>query len=120
MLDPVPAVRVGVGRQRRLVGGDELADGPRANGVAGHLVAHRMVVAHQRLKLRVLGAGDAVAAGVADVIEKMGDAFGKAARAMLNFGLIDMRLDAPRDGWPNPAAGPAASPRIPANTCAKN
>ncbi len=28
---------------------------------------------------------------------------------MLNFGLLEMRLVAPRDGWPNPAAGPAAS-----------
>lgn len=28
---------------------------------------------------------------------------------MLNFGLTDMRLVAPRDGWPNPSAGPAAS-----------
>ena len=28
---------------------------------------------------------------------------------MLNFGLTEMRLVAPRDGWPNPAAGPAAS-----------
>ena len=28
---------------------------------------------------------------------------------MLNFGLTDMRLVTPRDGWPNPAAGPAAS-----------
>lgn len=28
---------------------------------------------------------------------------------MLNFGLVEMRLVAPRDGWPNPAAGPAAS-----------
>jgi tRNA/rRNA methyltransferase len=34
---------------------------------------------------------------------------GKAARAMLNFGLVDLRLVAPRDGWPNPLAGPAAS-----------
>jgi tRNA/rRNA methyltransferase len=34
---------------------------------------------------------------------------GKAARAMLNFGLTEMRLVAPRDGWPNPDAGPAAS-----------
>jgi tRNA/rRNA methyltransferase len=34
---------------------------------------------------------------------------GKAARAMLNFGLTDLRLVAPRDGWPNPEAGPAAS-----------
>jgi len=28
---------------------------------------------------------------------------------MLNFGLTDMRLVNPRDGWPNPSAGPAAS-----------
>ena len=28
---------------------------------------------------------------------------------MLNFGLTEMRLVAPRDGWPNPQAGPAAS-----------
>ena len=28
---------------------------------------------------------------------------------MLNFGLTEMRLVAPRDGWPNPSAGPAAS-----------
>ena len=28
---------------------------------------------------------------------------------MLNFGLMDLRLVAPRDGWPNPSAGPAAS-----------
>lgn len=28
---------------------------------------------------------------------------------MLNFGLTDLRLVDPRDGWPNPSAGPAAS-----------
>jgi tRNA/rRNA methyltransferase len=28
---------------------------------------------------------------------------------MLNFGLGEMRLVAPRDGWPNPSAGPAAA-----------
>ncbi len=28
---------------------------------------------------------------------------------MLNFGLAEMRLVSPRDGWPNPSAGPAAS-----------
>jgi tRNA/rRNA methyltransferase len=28
---------------------------------------------------------------------------------MLNFGLDEMRLVAPRDGWPNPSAGPAAA-----------
>ena len=34
---------------------------------------------------------------------------GMAARAMANFGLAELRLVAPRDGWPNPGArGPAA------------
>ncbi|MGF1550099.1 MAG: TrmJ/YjtD family RNA methyltransferase [Sphingomonadaceae bacterium] len=40
---------------------------------------------------------------------QLGENIGKAARAMLNFGLADMRLVAPRDGWPNPDAGPAAA-----------
>jgi tRNA/rRNA methyltransferase len=40
---------------------------------------------------------------------QLGQNIGKAARAMLNFGLTQMRLVAPRDGWPNPEAGPAAS-----------
>jgi tRNA/rRNA methyltransferase len=40
---------------------------------------------------------------------QLGENIGKAARAMLNFGLTDLRLVRPRDGWPNPAAGPAAS-----------
>ena len=40
---------------------------------------------------------------------QLGENIGKAARAMLNFGLTDMRLVEPRDGWPNPSAGPAAA-----------
>ncbi|WP_225207185.1 RNA methyltransferase [Novosphingobium huizhouense] len=40
---------------------------------------------------------------------QLGENIGKAARAMLNFGLDELRLVAPRDGWPNPSAGPAAS-----------
>lgn len=40
---------------------------------------------------------------------QLGENIGKAARAMLNFGLTKLRLVAPRDGWPNPSAGPAAS-----------
>ena len=40
---------------------------------------------------------------------QLGQTIGKAARAMLNFGLTEMRLVAPRDGWPNPDAGPSAS-----------
>ncbi|HEY0445836.1 MAG TPA: RNA methyltransferase [Allosphingosinicella sp.] len=40
---------------------------------------------------------------------QLGENIGKAARAMLNFGITDLRLVSPRDGWPNPSAGPAAS-----------
>ena len=40
---------------------------------------------------------------------QLGENIGKAARAMLNFGLTRLRLVTPRDGWPNPSAGPAAA-----------
>ncbi|MBK5912355.1 rRNA methyltransferase [Rhodothalassium salexigens] len=40
---------------------------------------------------------------------QLGENIGKTARAMYNFGLTDLVLVAPRDGWPNPAAGPAAA-----------
>jgi tRNA/rRNA methyltransferase len=40
---------------------------------------------------------------------QLGVNIGAAARAMLNFGLTDLRLVAPRDGWPNADAGPVAS-----------
>lgn len=40
---------------------------------------------------------------------QLGENIGKAARAMLNFGLTGLRLVAPRDGWPNPDAGPSAA-----------
>jgi tRNA/rRNA methyltransferase len=56
---------------------------------------------------------DAVAAAPPPAIvlvrPQLGENIGKAARGMLNFGLAEMRLVAPRDGWPNPSAGPAAS-----------
>ena len=35
---------------------------------------------------------------------QMGENIGAVARAMMNFGLRELRLVAPRDGWPNPAA----------------
>lgn len=38
----------------------------------------------------------------------MGENIGAAARAMANFGLGNMRLVAPRDGWPNPKASDTA------------
>ena len=40
---------------------------------------------------------------------QLGDNIGMVARAMLNFGLAELRIVAPRDGWPNPAAVAAAS-----------
>ena len=35
------------------------------------------------------------------VAPQMGENIGAAARAMANFGLTDLRLVSPRDGWPN-------------------
>ena len=43
------------------------------------------------------------------VAPQLGENIGTAARAMANFGLDDLRLVAPRDGWPNERAGAAAS-----------
>jgi tRNA/rRNA methyltransferase len=40
---------------------------------------------------------------------QMGENIGAVARAMANFGLSELRLVAPRDGWPNPLAYPTAS-----------
>ncbi len=40
---------------------------------------------------------------------QLGENIGTAARAMLNCGLMDLRLVAPRDGWPNIKALSAAS-----------
>lgn len=55
---------------------------------------------------------DAAGGGGPEIIlvrPQMGENIGAAARAMLNFGLDRMRLVAPRDGWPNPAAVAMAS-----------
>lgn len=40
---------------------------------------------------------------------QLGENIGAAARAMLNFGLCDLRLVKPRDGWPNERAVATAS-----------
>ncbi len=40
---------------------------------------------------------------------QLGENIGTAARAMLNFGLTDLRLVRPRDGWPNAKAVSAAA-----------
>lgn len=38
------------------------------------------------------------------VSPQLGENIGAAARCMLNFGLTDLRIITPRDGWPNPKA----------------
>lgn len=40
---------------------------------------------------------------------QLGENIGKVARAMGNFGLEDLRIVKPRDGWPNPDAVPSAA-----------
>lgn len=58
-------------------------------------------------------AGGAEISLVAPVIvlvkPQLGENIGFAARAMANFGLSDLRLVAPRDGWPNDKARAAAA-----------
>jgi tRNA/rRNA methyltransferase len=40
---------------------------------------------------------------------QLGENIGAVCRCMLNFGLYELRLVAPRDGWPNPSAAPMAA-----------
>jgi len=47
------------------------------------------------------------------VAPQMGENIGAAARVMANFGLHDLRLVAPRDGWPNPAAETMSAGALP-------
>jgi tRNA/rRNA methyltransferase len=58
------------------------------------------------------GTGADAAAALPAVIlvnPQLGENIGFAARAMANFGLTDLRLVAPRDGWPNDKAHAAAA-----------
>ncbi len=50
---------------------------------------------------------------------QLGQNIGAAARAMLNFGLTDLRLITPRDGWPNPAAEPMSAGAFEAGVTAR-
>jgi tRNA/rRNA methyltransferase len=58
---------------------------------------------------------DAALGGPAIILVRpqLGENIGAAARAMLNFGLTDLRLVAPRDGWPNVKAVSAAAGATP-------
>lgn len=44
---------------------------------------------------------------------QMGENIGAVARAMANFALSELRLVAPRDGWPNPRAADTAGKALP-------
>lgn len=57
--------------------------------------------------IRAVGVGDGPA--IILVCPQLGENIGQAARAMANFGLEELRLVAPRDGWPNDAARRAAA-----------
>jgi tRNA/rRNA methyltransferase len=64
-----------------------------------------------KLKAPQHAAGRVAAAMPAIILVKpqLGENIGFAARAMANFGLTDLRLVAPRDGWPNDKARAAAA-----------
>jgi len=47
------------------------------------------------------------------VAPQLGENIGAAARVMANFGLHDLRLVTPRDGWPNPAAETMSAGALP-------
>jgi tRNA/rRNA methyltransferase len=47
------------------------------------------------------------------IVPQLGENIGAAARVMANFGLTDLRLVAPRDGWPNPAAETMSAGALP-------
>jgi tRNA/rRNA methyltransferase len=47
------------------------------------------------------------------VAPQLGENIGAAARVMANFGLTDLRLVVPRDGWPNPAAETMSAGALP-------
>lgn len=55
------------------------------------------------------GNDEEYAPAVVLVEPQLGENIGAAARAMANFGLTDLRLVAPRDGWPNEKAAASAS-----------
>ena len=62
---------------------------------------------------RVVEADAALKAPIVILVNpQLGENIGAACRCMLNFGLTELRLVAPRDGWPNPAAEPMAAGAI--------
>ena len=62
-----------------------------------------------RTRAPLLGGPAIILPAIILVEPQLGENIGAAARAMLNFGLTDLRLVRPRDGWPNAKAAAAAS-----------
>lgn len=62
---------------------------------------------------QLVARGDAARPVVILVRTQLGENIGGSVRAMLNFGLSELRLVAPRDGWPNPAADAMAAGALP-------
>lgn len=58
---------------------------------------------------RIIERDEAPQPAVILVRPQLGENIGAACRGMLNFGLTELRLVAPRDGWPNPAADAMAA-----------
>jgi tRNA/rRNA methyltransferase len=81
-----------------------LQDGPRAQGDPGRDALCR--TEHRQSACMIPPAFILVA-------PQMGENIGAAARVMANFGLTDLRLVAPRDGWPNPAAETMSAGALP-------
>ena len=50
---------------------------------------------------------------------QLGENIGACARAMGNFGLTDLRIVKPRDGWPNPKAEAMAAQALPVIAAAR-
>ena len=63
----------------------------------------------QKLRNKVNNTSDYVPPIVILVRPQMAENIGATARAMMNCGLNDLRIVAPRDGWPNPVAVPMAA-----------
>ncbi|PTW46723.1 tRNA/rRNA methyltransferase [Sphingomonas faeni] len=98
--------------QSRLAEPDDFGELGEIGGF-GDVIDENMIGTDAAVDSDVLADGDGAVGAPPPVIvlvrPQLGENIGKAARAMLNFGLTEMRLVSPRDGWPNPSAGPAAS-----------
>ncbi len=115
---PTQDERGGVGEQDGSAGHDGWAEQDDF-GELGEIGGFGDVIDENMIGTDVAGDSDVLADGdgavgapppvIVLVRPQLGENIGKAARAMLNFGLVEMRLVSPRDGWPNPSAGPAAS-----------